>query len=173
MKTNKCIKEWNATTEALGNGLQTLMIRVYTTTKDGFLLYPTWAYNYKSGFIDGFKKEYQNFVKDNSLNSDSEMRRIKYYAKVEEIIELPLNKIRSIDKYFIWTTEHVKSYIDKRTAYVWILRVYKLENSTNVNLTQGQIYGDIKQKIDITNLKPVLDDSEFNKIKREIVSKLE
>ena len=169
MKTDQCLKEWNATIEALGKELQTLMIRVYPTKKEGFLLYPTWTYNYKDRYLFGFKKTYQNFVEENSPhNSDHEHRQIKFYASCEEIIELPLNKIKEIDDYFIWTQDHVKSYINKRKAFVWILRVYKLDTTTTVNKTQGQIYGRINKQIDISNMEPVMNDEEFNKNKKRI-----
>lgn len=172
MKTDQCIKEWNATIEALGNGLQTVMIRVYPTNKEGFLLYPTWTYTLKDNYLEGFKKEYQKFVVDNSKDSDNKIRTIKYYASCEEIIELPLNKIANLDKSFIWTKDHVKSYINQRKAFIWILRVYKLDKTTNVSLASGQIYGKINTKIDISNLTPVLADKEFNELKKAIKDKL-
>jgi len=37
----KCINEWNATIEALGQGKQTVLIRKINTTQKEFLLYPT------------------------------------------------------------------------------------------------------------------------------------
>ncbi len=33
METTKCLNEWNATIEALGQGKQTILIRKYNTTK--------------------------------------------------------------------------------------------------------------------------------------------
>ena len=44
MKTTKCLNEWNATIEALGNGKQSVLIRKYGTSLKGFLLYPTVSY---------------------------------------------------------------------------------------------------------------------------------
>ncbi|MGZ7136043.1 MAG: DUF1802 family protein [Methanobacterium sp.] len=41
MKTiNKCLKEWNAIIEALGQGKQSILIRYYKTYIKEFLLYP-------------------------------------------------------------------------------------------------------------------------------------
>ena len=40
----KCLNEWNATIEALGQGKQTILIRKYNTTLNEFLLYPTVSY---------------------------------------------------------------------------------------------------------------------------------
>jgi len=39
--THKCLKEWNATIEALGQGKQTILIRSCKTNFTEFLLYPT------------------------------------------------------------------------------------------------------------------------------------
>lgn len=41
----KCLNEWNATIEALGQGKQTILIRNYNTTVKEFLLYPTVSYS--------------------------------------------------------------------------------------------------------------------------------
>ncbi|WP_369829823.1 DUF1802 family protein [Methanobrevibacter sp. 87.7] len=40
-KITKCLNEWNATIEALGQGKQTILIRKYNTSLKEFLLYPT------------------------------------------------------------------------------------------------------------------------------------
>lgn len=41
MNTTKCLNEWNATIEALGQGKQTILIRKYDTTLKEFLFFPT------------------------------------------------------------------------------------------------------------------------------------
>ena len=60
--TNKCLKEWNATIEALGQCKQAILIRSYGTTSDSFLLYPTVSYANKDDFLDGFQPDYQSYV---------------------------------------------------------------------------------------------------------------
>ena len=50
----KCINEWNATIEALGQGKQTILIRKYNTTLKEFLLYPTVSYANKDNVLDSF-----------------------------------------------------------------------------------------------------------------------
>lgn len=52
---------------------------------------------------------------------------VKYYAKVEEVLEKPASRIGGLSKFHIWTNKHVKSYLNSNTAYVWLYRVYKLE----------------------------------------------
>ena len=63
----KCLNEWNATIEALGQGKQTILIRKYGTNINEFLLYPTISYTLKDNFLDSFQENYKDFVKDNSL----------------------------------------------------------------------------------------------------------
>lgn len=166
VKTNECVKEWQATIEALGQGKQTIFIRVYPTRKDGFLLYPTKNYTIKDTYLQGFKKENHDFVESNSQSGSG--IEIKYYADCVDVIELPLNKLRSLNKFHIWTTDHVKSYIKNRKAYLWILRVYELESPENVTTATGQIYAKINKNIDLTNMKPVLTDQEFNDSSKKI-----
>ena len=63
----KCINEWNATIEALGQGKQTILIRKINTTQKEFLLYPTISYANKDDVLDSFQEEYKDFAKDNLL----------------------------------------------------------------------------------------------------------
>ena len=65
--THKCLKEWNATIEALGQGKQTILIRNYKTNISDFLLYPTVSYALKDDYLDSFQGDYHQFVEENSL----------------------------------------------------------------------------------------------------------
>ena len=60
----KCLNEWNATVEALGQGKQTILIRNYNTTLPGFILFPTVSYALKDNYLNSFQPEYQDFVKE-------------------------------------------------------------------------------------------------------------
>ncbi|MEN6293343.1 MAG: DUF1802 family protein [Methanobacterium sp.] len=158
-ETNQCVKEWKATIEALGQGKQNIFIRVYPTNKHGFLLYPTTNYMAKDTYLQGFKKDYQEFVESNSKSGEGV--EIKYYANCVAVKQIPQNKISKLNDFHIWTNEHVKSYINGRDAYVWILKVYELEKPVIVPMATGQIYAKIKKNIDLSNMKPVLTQEEF------------
>jgi len=41
VRMNRCLNEWNAVVEALWADIQTILIRNYRTSAEGFLLYPT------------------------------------------------------------------------------------------------------------------------------------
>jgi len=163
--THKCLKEWNATIEALGQGKQTILIRNYKTNVSAFLLYPTVSYASKDNYLDSFQGKHRKFVENNSLpekNGDKVL--IKYFAKLEKIFEIPVSRIPS-DKYYIWTRDHVKSYMTAKTAFIWLLRVYKLKEPHWAEPTPGAIrYANLEEEVSLLGMEPVLSDSEFSNI---------
>jgi len=165
-KSNKCLKEWNATIEALGEGKQTILIRNYKTNVSEFLLYPTVSYALKDNYLDSFQEKQQSFVEENSLPEKKDDKvLIKYFARLDEIVEKPVSRIPS-DNFYIWTRNHVKDYMTGKTAFIWILRVYKLKEPYWADPTLGAIkYANLKEEVSLDGMKPVLDDSTFEKIR--------
>lgn len=171
-KLKKCLNEWNATIEALGQGKQTILIRKYNTTLDKFLLYPTVSYAHKTGFLKSFHKKYLSFAKENALpKREGKKIEVKYYAEVEKIIERPSTRIGVLKKYFIWTPEHVKAYMGGKNAYVWILRVYKLKKPVLTERTNGMRYANLLEGVSLDGIEPVINDNNFAKIVEEIENK--
>ena len=164
----KCINEWNATIEALGQGKQSILIRKYNTTLKEFLLYPTVSYANKDDVLNSFQDK--EFVKENLLpNGDARKYEVKYYAKIEEIIEKPSTRIGAFNKFHIWTRDHVKNYLGRKPAKIWILRVYKLNNPQKHTRTNGMLYANVEKPVKLDG-EPVLSDNEFNKLKNRILS---
>ena len=172
-RTNKikmCLNEWNATVEALGQGKQSILIRKYRTNLQEFILYPTISYTLKEGYLGSYKKEYQSFVEENALPAtDHNKKEIKYYAKVESVIQKPNNRIGRLSNYHIWTKDHVKSYLQNQKGFVWVLRVYTLHEPIMAERTRGMRYANLLEDVSLEGIKPVLSDSEFNKIKNAII----
>ena len=102
----KCLNEWNATIEALGQGKQTILIRKYDTTLKEFLLYPTVSYALKDDVLDSFQDK--EFAKNNLLPTGDNPYEVKYYATIEEIIDKSSARIGAFNKFHIWTRDHVK-----------------------------------------------------------------
>lgn len=172
MNITKCLNEWNATVEALGQGKQTILIRNYGTNVPEFLLYPTVSYTNKDNFLDSFKEDFKGFAEENSLpKAEGNNKKVKYFAKVEEIIEKSSQGIGTLKPYHIWTNEHVKSYLNKSKAYIWILRVYKLETPVMSRTNGGVKYANLLKPVSLEGSKPVLNDSEFSKTVAEIMGK--
>lgn len=171
METTKCLNEWNATIEALGQGKQTILIRKYDTSLTEFLLYPTISYANKDDILDSFQEDYKEFVKDNLLPKGEDRKyEIKYYATVEEVANKSSSRIGTLNKFHIWTRDHVKSYLEKKEAKIWILRVYKLDKPEKLGRTRGMLYANVDKKVELKGT-PVLSDVEFAKIKEEILNK--
>ena len=166
----KCINEWNATIEALGQGKQTILIRKYGTTLKEFLLYPTVSYANKDDVLDSFQEDYQSFVKDNLLPAGEDKKyEVKYYATVEEVIEKSSARIGAFNKFHIWTRDHVKGYLDKKEAKIWILRVYELDKPQLLKRSNGMLYANVDKPVKLEG-KPVISDDKFNKLKEEILN---
>lgn len=164
-KINKCLKEWNATIEALGQGKQTILIRNYKTNVSEFLLYPTVSYALKDDYLESFQHKHQKFVKENTTPEKKEDKvLIKYFAKLDRIIEEPVSRIPS-DKHYIWTRDHVKNYMSGKTAFIWVLKVYKLKKPYWAEPTPGAIrYANLKNEVQLEGIEPVLSNSKFEKI---------
>jgi restriction system protein len=160
--TNKCLKEWNAIIEALGQGKQAILIRNYKTNVTDFLLYPTVSYASKDDYLDNFQVNYHDFVENNVLpEKQSNKVLIKYYATIEKITEKPVSWIPSA-KYYIWTRDHVKSYMTGSTAFIWILRVYRLKEPYWAEPTTGAIkFANLKSEVSLEGMEPVLSDNVF------------
>ena len=166
----KCINEWNATIEALGQGKQTILIRKYGTTLNEFLLYPTISYANKEDVLDSFQDDCKSFIKDNLLPAGENRKyEVKYYATVEEVIEKPSTGIGAFNKFHIWTRDHVKDYLGRKQAKIWILRVYKLDKPQMLKRSNGMLYANVDKPVKLEGT-PVLTDEEFNKLKEEIIN---
>ena len=169
-ETTKCINEWNATIEALGTGKQTILIRKYDTTQKEFLLYPTISYANKDNVLDSFQEEYKNFVKDNLLpNGENRTYEVKYYAEVDEVIEKPSTRIGAFNKFHIWTRDHVKNYLGRNPAKIWILRVYELDEPQALKRSNGMLYANVEKAVKLEG-KAVLSDNEFSSLKEDIIN---
>ena len=163
----KCLNEWNATLEALGQGKQTILIRKYGTTLKEFLLYPTVSYANKDDVLDSFQDK--EFAKNNLLPFGDDAYEVKYYATVEEVIEKPSTRIGSFNKFHIWTRDHVKNYLGRKEAKIWILRVYELDKPQMLKRSNGMLYANVDKPVKLEG-KPVISDDKFDKLKEELLN---
>lgn len=123
------------------------------------------SYTLKNDVLQSFQGKYHDFVESNLLPEKKDNKvLIKYYAKVEKIIEKPVSNITS-DKNYIWTRNHVKKYIKNKKAFIWVLRIYTLEKPFWAEPTPGAIrYANLKETISLENINPVLADSTYENI---------
>lgn len=133
-----------------------------------FLLYPTVSYANKDDILDSFSDK--EFVKDNLLpNGEKGNYEVKYYATVEEVIEKPSTRIGAFNNFHIWTRDHVKNYLERNKAKIWILRVYKLDKPQMLKRNRGMRYANVDKAVKLEG-KPVIPDAEFNKLKEDILN---
>ena len=164
----KCLNEWNATIEALGQGKQTILIRKYDTSLKEFLLYPTISYANKEDVLDSFQEK--KFVENNLLPAgENRTYEVKYYATVEEVIDKSSSRIGGFNKFHIWTRDHVKNYLGNSRAKIWILRVYELDKPQMLKRSNGMVYANVNKPVKLEG-KPVISDAEFAKLKEEILN---
>ena len=172
VKITKCLNDWNATVEALGQGMQSILIRKTATTLKEFLLYPTVSYANKDDYLDSFKPSMKDFVRENTLpNSEGKSYEVKYYATVEEVFETPVSRIGKFDDYNIWTKKHVSGYFDTKKANVWLLRVYELTEPVYCNRSRGMVFANVDKEIDLDYSDPIIADKDFELLKEEILNK--
>lgn len=168
-KTNKSLKEWNAIVEALGQGIQSIIIRKNPTHAKGFLLYPTFSYTLKEDFLNNFKEEFQEFVKENALpHKKAGKTEIKYFAKVEKVIEKSPSQISSFDKYHVWETSHVKDYLGQKKGYIWLLRIFKLEKPYMAEPNHSMKFVNLHEQVSLKNAVEVIDDIKYLKYSKSV-----
>lgn len=166
----KCFKEWNAIVESLGMGKQSILIRKYKTNVDKFLLYPTVSYTLKDNYLDAFQKEYRDFAKNNALPKvDKNDVELKYFASVEGVYNLSIRKAVSINDYHIWNKDHIKNYLNDKTGFLWLLRVYELDEPVMGNTKRAAItFAELNKDISLEDSKPVLSNKEFENLKLKL-----
>ena len=96
------------------------------------------------------------------------MNEIKYFANVQAIFEKTPQRIAKLNKFHMWKNTHVKAYLNNANGFVWVLRVYKLDNPVMSDRSKSLIFSNLRENINIDHIEPVLTDSEFAKIVQEI-----
>ncbi len=109
-------------------------------------------------------------MKDNLLpDGENRTYEVKYYAIVEEVIEKSSTRIGAFNKFHIWTRDHVKNYLGRKEAKIWILRVYELDKPQMLKRSNGMLYANVDKPVKLEG-KPVIADDEFNRLKEEILN---
>lgn len=186
MRIQRGVKEWSAVIDALGKGQQIILIRKREPLQKDLLLFPTFNYYQKHlKDLNVFDKQFQAEHRGQARRSaeacmkyahEQLLADVDFYAHVEDVV--PISDKRAIDGLkdsFIWSTEHVKEYMDSAangTLYVWVLRVYKLGQTARASRTGGGIPDLYKhyEEIDTGGSKPVLTEAEFDRKKAGVMS---
>ena len=62
----------------------------------------------------------------------------------------------------------MKSYLGRKPAQIWILRVYELDEPEILKRNRGMRYANVDHPVKLKG-KPVISDAEFEKLKEDIM----
>ncbi len=181
-ESRRVLKEWSSVVDALGEGIQTMLIRKYPPAHDEFFLYPTYGFSTRKDYLSSyFQKRHHDFARKSAESKDEGVTDIKYYVVLTETIKIRRDNIESLRNLidcYIWSADHVLNYFQDvkiENAYLWFLRVHKLPNNELVNdLGRGAVrYGYLTTPISTAGSVPVMDDANFQSKMAEIKRKLE
>ena len=176
------LKEWNVTTEALGSGKVIAIWRKggiddkptvrepnenFNIEQNKFVLFPTFTHEN----IEKIKREFWYLLEQNKGPNKDNQVKIKYWAEVEEVIEVKsLEKLINASHELANTDEHLITswnLYPNHHGRILLLRVYLLADP--ILITNSQDYAGCKSwielKVDIpkSGSKAVLPFKEFNK----------
>ncbi|MDO5851480.1 MAG: DUF1802 family protein [Methanobacteriaceae archaeon] len=154
----KCLNESKVIVETLGQGKQSILIRPYETDVKEFLLYPNIRYSNNDSL---------NELEDN-IEFYNKKTEIKYFAKVEETIERESfnPKANTLD---LWSSIKETIDIEKEYLYIWLLRIYKLNEPILLSRTKEEPFSKVDKEVSLDNITPVISDSKFERIKKSFI----
>jgi hypothetical protein len=80
--SNRALKEWAAIVEAIGRGMQAILLRKYAPARREFFLYPTYEFARSKDYLEKFQPQYREFVKAVVSSKPKKMTDITYYASI-------------------------------------------------------------------------------------------
>jgi hypothetical protein len=181
-ESSRVLKEWSPVVDALGKGIQSILIRKYPPAYNEFLLYPTYGFSIRKRYSSlYFQPQYHDFVKQSVESKKKEKTTIQFYALVNDVIKVPrtdFQKLKNIQNYYIWSSDHVLTYFSDekfKEACIWILRIYKLPEPQSIkDLGRGSLtYAKLPSPISTVGSTPVLDDLTFQTMKNAVKQHLE
>jgi hypothetical protein len=181
-KLTHALKEWSAVVDALGNGIQAVLLRKYPPTHQKFFLYPTYMFSIHKNYLSSyFQPNYHDFVKNSVKLKQKGRTVIHYYAEVNEVIKIKktdFEKLRNLRNYYIWSLNHIFNYFKDekiKEAYIWVLKIYKIPEPQLINdLRSGALkYAKLLINIPTRGGTPVMDNQRFLSTISEIKQHLE
>ncbi|MBX9723629.1 MAG: DUF1802 family protein [Candidatus Obscuribacterales bacterium] len=167
-------KEWAGVIDAMNSGSQTVMVRSYKP-RQNFLLYPTFSYKGAGG--RQFQSKYQSLAHDSAtriakLSREQGLVEVFNYASVDTVCEVSKDQWAELQPFFIWSKEHIESYIQGRqhsTVLLWLIRVYRFD--TPIIFQTGGAVATFRppEPMQITIPQSVLSDEQFQSIKTQIL----
>lgn len=183
MQLDIALKDWQAVCDAIERGRQVILLRKggihetegrFEIEHREFLLYPTYLHQK----IDWVKPADRDGVESCSIEPDEV--KIRAMARVTDIVRIgsrqQVDAIASSHIYLPPLIDMRFNYKPQNPLYVLIVRGYRLAEPATIHTTP--IYAGCKswvpldQPIDIRNAQPALSESDFDRVRQEILSHL-
>jgi hypothetical protein len=169
------LKEWAVTSDALGRGDQILMLRKGGIREDGrhfkiehetFLLYP-------GLFHEGellLKPGNRDLLQKTASADFSQEITFSVFCEMVETIEISESRqVRALDAFHIWSQEFpVKrfNWKPRHPLKLMLVRAYRLDSPVTVTVDASyagcKSWVELTDTVDLANLTPALNDSEFD-----------
>lgn len=180
------LKEWSAVVESLGDGTQTILLRGYPSKPSEFFLFPTFNYvRTRPAFPDEFSEKFQpKYVEMARRTGETTRDRareffadIKYWARIDSVLPVPINRIQQIADHTIWSRKHVQDYanISRNGLFIWIVRLNKFPETVPIQRYPGggvPHYYRHTEEIPTTGSYPVLSDLDYTRQKEVLLAYL-
>ncbi len=185
MSTDRGIKEWSAVIEAMGEGKQSLLARIYEPPFNELLLYPTYNF-YGSNksrperFDAMFQESYRSMAREAGAHAMERAQKdgivdIRFFARVDQTLQVKDNRVwERLKPYFIWSPEHVAEYGKTSKigfVWIWLCRIYEFNKPLEIGRVSALPPNSYRhfEQVKTENAKPVLSDADYNEIKSEVV----
>jgi len=175
----QALKEWAVVCRALEEGRQVVLLRKggileyrqgFEVKHDRFLLFPTFEHQSKDHLQADYANRLDQILKDQPENGSN---KITSYAQTVEVKEISDRAaIKMLEKYHVWNESYVNARMDynpKKPMSVILLRVFKLDKPILVDDKPEWAGCKSWVPLDVdASGRPVLDDSQFNKVASEV-----
>jgi hypothetical protein len=175
----QALKEWAVVCRALEEGRQVVLLRKggileyrqgFEVKHDRFLLFPTFEHQSKDHLQLDYANKLDDVLKEQPAANNS---KITAYAQALEVKEVrDRTALHPLAKFHVWNESYVNARMDynpKKPMSVILLRVFKLDEPITVESRSEWAGCKSWIPLDIeAGGRPVLDDSQFNKIASEV-----
>lgn len=185
MATDRGIKEWSAVVNAMGQGKQSLLVRIYEPPTTELLLYPTFNFygsnkNRPEIFDSMFQEPYRKQAREAGARTMERAHNdgivdIELFARIDQVI--PVQDKRAWERltpYFIWSAKHVADYAKSSkydAAWIWLCRVYRFNTPLEIGRSSALPPNSYRhfEQVDTKQARPVLSDADFDSLRSDVL----
>jgi hypothetical protein len=180
---NIALKEWSIVIRALDRGAQIFLLRKggivearrgFEPRYREFLLFPTTEHQH-ARFL---RPEWAEQLTGTAADSDKSLS-ISHMARVTDVLHAPLSPDALRDAPHVWNEDFIRQRYNYRPdlpLYVLVTRVYRLDPPYVIPLRASyagcKSWVHLTEEIPVEAARPVLDDTEFARQRRDVLRQL-